>query len=153
MGDGGHRHQPPLTCRVTSSPGAMGTRWGSPFGVVCAGERSTESETPASLPRARLLHSSPTVVVVVPPLPLHLDLQELLFLCAALKDLRGGRGVVVLEQKGRAQHAASGVQGVLCTAGCAGAPGSPLQGAERGKHFQGWSLVWDALLWLRSAGC
>lgn len=63
--------------------------------------------------------------------------------------------MVVLGQRGRAQHTASGVQGVLRPVSCAGALGSPLQGLGRGggKHFRGWSPVWDALLWLRCAGC
>lgn len=65
MRDGGHWHQPPLTCRATSGLGAVGTRWGSPFGVVCAGERSTRHETPAApslphIPCAQLPPSPPT---------------------------------------------------------------------------------------------
>lgn len=40
--------------------------------------------------------------------------------------------MVVLGQRGRAQHTASGVQGVLRPVSCAGALGSPLQGLGRG---------------------
>lgn len=40
--------------------------------------------------------------------------------------------MVVLGQRGRAQHTASGVQGVLRPASCAGTLGSPLQGLGRG---------------------